>query len=84
MPRILANVLHHILNYSVVFLVVNFEPETFTFLQYPSPQKRCFFPNSSRKDQCINFALQLDVVATDEAKDPINEYVKSQFTSGIR
>lgn len=76
MPRLLANILDHILNCFVIFLVINLESETFTLFQYPFPQKRCFFPNTSCKDQCIDFSLQFDVIAADEAKDAVNEDIE--------
>lgn len=38
MPRLLANILDHILNCFVVFLVVNLESETSTLLQNPFSQ----------------------------------------------
>ena len=83
MPRLLANVLNHIFNYFVVLFIVNLESETFTLLQYSSSQECCFFPNTSYKDQCINLALQFDVIATDKAEDAVDEDIESQPTSGI-
>lgn len=76
MPRLLANILDHILDCFAIFLVVNLEPETFTPLYNSFPQKRCFFPDTSCKDQCINFAPQLDVIAADEANDAVNEDIE--------
>lgn len=84
MPRLLANVLNHILNHFVVLLIVNFESETFTLLQYSPSQECCYFPNTSCKDQCINLAIQFDVIATNKAEDAVDEDSESQPTSGIR
>ena len=76
MPRLLANILDHVLDWFVIFLLVDLETETLAPLQNSCSQKRCFFPNTSRKYQCIDFALQLDVVAADEAKDAVNENIE--------
>lgn len=76
MPRLLANILDHILNRFVIFLIVNLKSETFTLLYNSCSQKCCFFPKTPRKDQGINFALQFDVVAADEAKNAVNEDIE--------
>ena len=83
MPRLFTNFLDHILNHFVVFLIVDLESETVTLLHYSSSQKCCFFPNTSREDQRINLALQLDVIATNEAEDAVNDNVKGQPTFRI-
>ncbi len=83
MPRLLADILDHILDYFVVLLVVNLESETFTTFQYSLSQKRCLFPDTSCKDQRINLALQLEIIAANEAEDAVNEYFECQFASGI-
>lgn len=76
MPRILANILDHILNRFVIFLVVNLKSETSTLLHDYFSQKRRFFADTSCKDQCINFAPQFDVITADEANDAVNENIK--------
>lgn len=76
MPRLLANILDHILNCFVVLLLVNLKPETFTLLHNSCSQKRCLFSNTSCKDQSVDCTLQFDVVAADEAKDAVNEDIE--------
>ena len=76
MPRLFANILDHILNCFVIFLVVNLESETFTLSYNCLPQKRCFFPDTSCKDQRINFASQFDVIAADEANDAVSKDIE--------
>ena len=73
MPRLLADVLDHIFDCFVVLFVVNLESETFTTFQYSFSQKRCLFPDTSRKDQCIHLTLQFHIIAADEAEDAVNE-----------
>ena len=76
MPRFLANILDHILNCFVILLLVNLKPETFTLIYNSCSQKRCFFSNTSSKDQSVDCTLQFDVVAADEAKDAVNEDIE--------
>ena len=76
MPRLLANILNHILNCFVIFLLVNLKSETSTSFYYSCSQKRCFFSDSPCKDQGVDLALQFDVVAANESKDAVNEDIE--------
>lgn len=76
MLRFFANILDHILNCFVIFFIVNLKPQTFTLLYDSCSQERCLFPNTSCKDQCVDFTFQLDVITADEAKDAVDDDIE--------
>ena len=74
MPRALpAHILHYVLDRRGVPLLVELEAQTATLVDNGGAQGGALLADAAREDEGVDAAVQLDVVAADEAEDAVDD-----------